>query len=60
MGAFVLLVGTLLGVAAYRRWWRPAQPSTAVLAGAGGKSSGDATQSKADTAPVIKTDDGFV
>lgn len=71
VGAAVLLVGTLLGVAAYRRWWRPGaaqhwrrpvQQRTGVLAVAGEKSSGAATQSKskAETAPVIKTDDGFV
>ena len=40
MGALVLLIGTLLGVGAYRGWWVAAQKNI-VLAGAGtGEESG--------------------
>ena len=51
VGAFVLLVGTLLGVGAYRGWLVPAQKNT-VLAGAGTGDKSGVAQGEADKTPV--------
>ena len=55
VGALVLLVGTLLGVGAYRGWWVPAQKNI-VLAGAGTgekESGGEVALGEADNTAAV-------
>ena len=55
VGALVLLIGTLLGVGAYRGWWVPAQKNI-VLAGAGTgekESGGEVALGEADNTAAV-------